>query len=725
MLFVPALPIGSPTGEINQISRAEFWLILMASFESIWGQWNAGYPPAVIDRLYVVSCAAVWLVLAAILGWPIVRCDGLQGRVGGGSVLGLSIASGSALASLCVALNGTTFGPQSRVGLVVWFLTVGCLAYLIAGRFVKNESTELPLNPVPVNEPDPALEYSWARRWMGLTGIGIAWVLGLTVAGACLPSYDADVREHRNMAARQYYLQNRIASSDQQREINWHQGSMMPALFWMNPLVGVPPDPLSPAAIRSMMNAVRIGQSVQALLWCVAIGLLIASLARAYGIFASVLATFAIAAHPGLFELVRLGGGAGEGGLYLVSAISLLLLCRGGDISRDVPLGSLTCIAAGAAGHGWILWLLVTLPILVRLSSPSAIRQLRRNDLFGTRGLLVCCSLFVFLGLITVFWGGAFIWALCDAGLAWGRGGEREQAFLVHQLPFFFAAPQGAGEGVGNACLRIVMNSTVHSLHLIPLAAMGLFIARNRTARELGIGFILVCAIWWILTPQQDRDWVIAVPLLAWPMASGIDWMRERGSSALLAAISGAALVWSVLVLAAWPMSDNRLLVPIEELAPITVTDHLAGHPAEKGRGGEKADLAVSVNSVWNGLRGEDRKRRWLLVGSADTFRWLPKVDAYGMDDVDPWESLIMEIESRNKPIASIQEGLLECGIDYLVLDWEGIRFRDRFLAMNREAMYRNRIHELQQAGLLRRIDWSIESSRSDCFEISRESVER
>lgn len=721
MLFVPALPIGSPTGEIDRISRAEFWLILMASFESVWGQWTAGYPPAVIDRLYLVSGAAIWLVLAAILGWPIVRCDGLEGRVGGGSVLGLSIASGSALASVCVALNGTTFGPQSRVGLAVWFLTVGCLAYLVAGRFLKKEPTEYPLNPVPVNDPDPALEYSWARRWMGLTGIGIAWILGLTVAGACLPSYDADVREHRNMAVRQYYLQNRIASSDQQREINWHQGSMMPALFWMNPLVGVPPDPLNPSTIRSMVDAVLVGQSVQALQWCVAIGLLIASLARAYGVFASVLATFAIAAHPGLFELVRLGGGAGEGGLYLVSTLAMLLLRRGGEVAKPIPLGSLACIAAGAAGHGGILWLLVTLPILVRWISPSAIRQLRRNDLFRMRWLLVYSSLFVFLGLITVFWGGASIRAFCDAGLAWGRGGGREQAFLVHQLPFFFASPHGAGEGVGDACLRIVMNSTVHSLHLIPLSAIGLLVSRNRTARDLGIGFIVACVIWWILTPQQDRDWVIAVPLLAWPMASGVAWMRERGSSALLAAISGAALVWSVLVLAAWPMSDNRLLVPIEQLAPITESDHRA----EQGRGVAKADLAVSVNSVFNGLSGEDRRRRWLLVGSADTFRWLPKVDAYGINDVDPWESLNLEIDSQNKPIASVQEGLLECGIDYLVLDWEGIRYRDRFLAMNREAMYRNRIHELQQAGLLRRIDWSIESSRSECFEISRESAER
>jgi len=265
------------------------------------------------------------------------------------------------------------------------------------------------------------------------------------------------------------------------------------------------------------------------------------------------------------------------------------------------------------------------------------------------------------------------------------------------------------------------MNSTVHSLHLIPLAAIGLFLSRNRAARDLGIGFVVVCVIWWILTPQQDRDWVIAVPLLAWPMASGIVWMKERGISVLLAAISGAALVWSVLVLVAWPTSDNRLMVPLEAL--VRITD--SSTRAEQGREGERADLAVSVNSLWNRLEGKDRKGRWLLVGSADTFRWLPRADAYGIYDVDPWESLIMEIESQNKPIAGIQRGLVEFGIGYLVLDWEGIRFRDRVLAMNREAMYRDRVQELQQTGLLRRIDWPIESSRSECFEIVGETKER
>ncbi len=721
MLFVPALPIGSPTGEINQISRAEFWLILMASFESIGSQWTAGYPPAIIDRLYLVSCAAIWLAGAAILGWPIVRLDRLQGRVGGWSKLGLSIACGSALASLCVAFNGATFGPQSLVGLGGWFLTVGCLIYLLARRSVKEGVMELPIDPAQVHVPDPALEYSWARRWMGLTGIGIAWVLGLTVAGACLPSYDADVREHRNRAVRQYYLQNRVASFDQQRELNRPASSMMPALFWMGPLVGIPPEPLNPSAVRSMIDAVLVGQIVQALQWCVAIGLLIGSLSRAYGIFASVLASFAIAAHPGLFELVRLGGGAGEGGLYLVSTVSLLLLCHRRDMPNEIPPGSLVCIAAGAAGHGWILWLLVTLPILVRLNFFWTARQLRRSDVFRIQGLLVFGSCFIFLGAVTLFWGWASIRALVDAGSAWGRGGDREQTLLAHQLPFFFGSASGAGEGILNACLRIIVSSTVHSLHLIPFAAVGLLIARDRAARDLGIGFLICCVVWWIFTPQQDRDWVIAVPLLAWPMASGIGWMRERGSSVLLAAMSGVALVWSVLVLMAWPMSDNRLLVPIEELAPITVTDHRA----EQGRGGEREDLAVSVNSVWNRLEAGDRNGRWLLVGSADTFRWLPKGDAYGVYHVDPWESLIMEIESQKNPIASIPQGLLDRGIGYLVMDWEGIRFRDRFLAMNREAMYRNRIHELQQAGLLRRIDWSIESSRSECFEIPNEVVER
>lgn len=677
MLVVPALPIGGPDGEISQISRAEYWLILMASFESIWGQWTAGHAPTIGDRLYLGGCAAVWIGVAATLGWPIARRDGLLRIAGRAGAMGLSIAIGSALASLCVACNGSTFGPQSRIGLLVWFVGVGCSVYWLARHTATYKSGE-DLQRCALRVPsDPAFEFSWARRWMGLTGVGTAWVLGLTLAGACLPSYDADVREYRNMAVRRFYLQDRVFGSGQPPDAAMPQGAIMPALFWMNPFVGLPPDPLDAMSVRGMVDAVLVGQMVQGMQWWVAIGLLMVSLARSYGVFASVLASFAIAACPGLFELVRLGGGAGEGGLYFVASVSLLML----GPTRAIPVASLACIAAGAAGQSWVIFLLVSVPIVLRIAIAPGLSLLRRT------------CLFIALGAVSLFWWVDALGPIVEMSLPWGRGGE----------------------GAWDACWRIAMNSTVHSLHLIPLAIIGLIFSRDRTARDAGVGFGVWCLVWWLLTSRHDRDWVIALPLLAWPMAGGIAWVRERGQGGALAAISGTALIWSTLVLCAWPTSDNRLLVPLAVLAPIVPSDERAG----EGRGGNAQDLASMVNRTWTTLPPEQQKERWLLVGSADAFRWLPDSVVAGTRDRNPWERIIGSWKDENDDsVAAAKEAFARERLRFLVFDWAGLRHRDPAKGGGLSNVYRDRILQLQRSGVLRPVRWELSSGRAQCFEV-------
>jgi hypothetical protein len=678
MLCIPALPIGVPEGGIARISRAEFWLILVASLESIWSQWTAGYVATISDRLPKIGCAAIWMAISAILGWPIARCDGLHRLERTVHSLAISTAIGSALAALAVACNGVTVGPQSRLGLVVWFVAAGVGAQLYARRIASWTRIEASADRSVELSPDRALEHSWARRLMGLTALGTAWVLVLTLLGACLPSYDADVREHRSMAVRNDYLGNRMAGSENHDASHGPHGARMPALFWMNPLVGVPSNPLNISDVQRMVDAMVIGQIVQAMQWCVAIGLLVAALSRLYGSFASVLASFAIAAHPGLFELVRLGGGAGEGGMYLVSAVSLLLTCRTGQI----PVGSLACIALGAAGNSWVLLLLVTLPIGIGVAITA------RND------LLRCIVWFTAVGAVVLFWGASPLGQFLGQEFARGRGGE----------------------GAWAACLRIAIQSTVHAPHLIPLALVGMVFSRNRVGRDVGIAFGVWCILWWIVTPQQDRDWVIAVPLLAWPMASGIAWMQTHGVRFLLAAIAGVALAWSIVVLAAWPTSDNRLLAPWETLVVLVEEDAVG-----QGRGGESRDLAPIVNSLWNGLSENQRAKKWLLLGSGDAFRWLPAVEVDGPENAGQWSTWMDEWQTQKDPVRICHQRLRENRVGYVVVDWMGWMRGDQVQGTTREASYRTIIERLLQSGALRRLEWRRSGVYAECYEVVAE----
>jgi hypothetical protein len=218
-----------------------------------------------------------------------------------------------------------------------------------------------------------------------------------------------------------------------------------------------------------------------------------------------------------------------------------------------------------------------------------------------------------------------------------------------------------------------------------------------------------------MLTPQQDRDWVLAVPLLAWPMASGVVWLRERGQGGLLLAIGIIALVWSVMVLNAWPTSDNRLLVPLASLSPV-----IANTDSGQGRGGEteRVDLAPSVNRIWSGLGNEQKREAWLFLGSADAFRWLPAVDLCGSYDNHPWGELVEGWESRSDPVRASRDILEQNKIGYVVLDWEGWKYRDRLLGTKSESKYRDAIRILQQAGAFRRVDWEFDSGRAECYEV-------
>jgi hypothetical protein len=663
MLWIPVIPVGDADGGVSRIPRVEFWLILVASLESIWNQWTAGGMPTVSDRFTNLGCSFLWLVVAFYLGRPVCRWDRLGRTLGQWAVAGICVACGSVVMAWCILLNGLTFGLQSRWGLMAWLAGAVGLGFWWNSRIPNpNNDQYLFAN----SERDVSFSESWARRLMGLTVLGIIWVLSLILAGASIPSYDADVREHQNTASRLRFLAEDIGPLEHLSHANGPQGTAMPMLFWMNVLIGQPTEPMSIGNVQTMIDASLIRQTIQCLQWFVAMGLLASALSKAYGYLASILTVFAIASHPGLFELVRLGGGAGEGGMWLIAAAAIILSSQ----SNALPIGSLACIGIGAASHSFVLGVLVTLPIILTTAFHRGTDPLRRIGLFVS---IVVAMIFM--------------------GWAWSREGDWDSDWVTRQFPFFFMPWWQAGQGGLEAGARIVWNSLVHSLHLVPLALLGIIVRRDRAAWDAAIGFVLWCFLWWIGTAQQDRDWVIAMPLLAWPMANGTAWLLERRQRVALSFIGGIPLIWSVVVLCAWPTSDNRILVPLNVLAPIVPVGERAG----EGRGTQAEDLAMSVNGIWIDLEQEKQKERWLLVGSADAFRWLPNV---ALASEEAWGTE---------------------GFGFLVFDWAGLRNLDQMTGSDRSSVYRDRIQQWQRDGVLRLVAWDLSSSQAQCFEVVNE----
>jgi hypothetical protein len=128
--------------------------------------------------------------------------------------------------------------------------------------------------------------------------------------------------------------------------------------------------------------------------------------------------------------------------------------------------------------------------------------------------------------------------------------------------------------------------------------------------------------------------------------------------------------------------------------------------------------MAPSVNRIWNRLDRERKNEPWLLLGSADAFRWLPNVELYGTYDTNLWGELVGKWDTHLDPVRDFRKLISKNKVGYLVLDWQGVMSRDQLLGTQSEPRYRNAIQKLQQMGVLKRVEWEFDSSRAECYEV-------
>jgi len=723
LLAVPAVPVSDPLGEFTAIPRLELWFLYLASLDAFWEQWTAFGEASLQGRGVHFLGAAIWLGLCYAIGRPIAQRHPSERTQSWSISVPLAIAFGSAVATGCVVLNGLTFGTQSAWGSALWILGAwSALTFAVprVSHCVDCKSDQ----PAPTQhglDHDISLQHSWCRRLIGMSALGMGWVAIITLLGACLPSYDIDVRENHMLAVKTFFMNDSLAAVEDHAAANAPQGAWMPALFWMPWLVSQPSYPLPPEQLGRMLDAVLIGQAIDAGLWIATAVLLLGILSKRFGALAAFVVVFALIAHPGMHELVRLGSGAGGASLFLVSAVTLL---------TESPLDRtscvrLVCIASGALGMGYGIGFLVGAPLLLVACyatwCPYPAQQVRTP-----RAIQLWC-----IGLLIAILIGGSYWLVRNAVAfsnpiyPWGRAGEGGH------VP---NSPTNALQEIGDTLLRMVFDSLAHGLILIPLAILGAIAARDRTNRMV-IGFVCVGgAMWWLFTTRMDRDWVWGTAVLAWPAASGVAWLQRHRQRWLLMGVGWISLSWSVVVLAAWPTCDNRLLVPITQLAPIATQqsgDVTLSAAAEQGRGPITAPAYIAwLNDYWlNSPNLAERHSEILMVGTADTFRCVMPTRSVGLRDRGLWEELVdaCETELRNPRLQTENPipRLADCSrilqrerVSHLLLDWGALRGRDEALGLQREARYRDTLNQLQSGGVVQQVPWGFLSSDAELFEI-------
>ena len=279
---------------------------------------------------------------------------------------------------------------------------------------------------------------------------------------------------------------------------------------------------------------------------------------------------------------------------------------------------------------------------------------------------------------------------------------------------------------------RLLWNSTAHGLLLIPLAVVGLCAWRDGQRHRLvlipAICFLGWGIAWWGFTPRWDRDWVGMLILLAWPAAMGTRWFMDRVHSAWLGILGVVVLCWSVLVIPVWPMSDNRLLVAIDEIR--------SSDPGAKGASTSvprtgKPDIADSETDAAESNRSESRYvdvlNRYLVTLPASQEVQLAVIGE--LDDFDIIAKTISCDRFDAPSVVSVSEmDAVQCrqylskqSVSHVVIVWSGVLALEKLTNVSKEQKYRRLIDELNADGTLKRVAWEMNPSVAELFEVNNQ----
>ena len=773
MLSSSCLPISDATGQAQSIPRWEYWLLHASVPSAIWWQWTGGLQPVVIsDRMPILILAVAWLSECWLVGKLISQLDPTSARLSKYERIGVSILIGQSTLSTVVFLYGSLFGTHSLAWPLALVFAITIILLHFRSRPFQ-DVTSIETGSLVEIDVDISFASSISRRMVGLLFLATTFLACIQVYGATIPTHDMHVREVDWWLAKHATLDGRIRWAADNTLVNDPAGFAMPSLAFINILTwdlpSVPASNGQSIEQRERWNnrlylGVLAGKTANAMLCLVGILLAGVHLGRRWGYLPGLFICFLLVATPGIAELTRLGRTEALIGIW-GSALLVVLHASKNSASRDSAsskwkLGLMWgFLLAGALSSSYGSAVVVGAPAIVlwvgnylqpRSNSKS---DSQHNEVAFDWSQKLLSSSFV---VCVVLFAAAFYFrnlvASGDPIYPWSGVVAREleivkQSEMGNAIRYAYRVPsETTFESIASASsdlvipvanefqspyrwanlldgvFRLLWNSNAHGLMLVPFAIVGIFdtafFSRNRkpsTGNQMVviaiIWYVYWVSMWWFFSTRQDRDWVGAMILLAWPAANGAHWIARQARGYFMMSLVLIGIVWSVVVIPIWPTSDNRMLVALQSM----------DRTASTLNGSKWSDEEVAMTKSFSGqfnafMRGSDRSdspRKVLLIGENDDFELLTDSVSNGFFSqgwMDKWNDL---------PARDAGLLLRSHGISHLLVVWSGVQYRERLTGIEREKSYRLAIGKLLVESQLTPIPWEINSSHAELFRVN------
>jgi len=247
---------------------------------------------------------------------------------------------------------------------------------------------------------------------------------------------------------------------------------------------------------------------------------------------------------------------------------------------------------------------------------------------------------------------------------------------------------------------------------LVPLAIVGGFCCGSFSASRMAVGWFGYWALmWWLFSQRQDRDWMAALHLLAWPAAAGAQWIAAQARGYPMMLLVLIAIGWSVLVIPIWPTGDNRIFVALE-----TLDQSGAAEVETKSLDGEdsKTSYSACLNRLYRQSDGFSPQAKVLLIGESDDFDFLAGCESFGPFDED-------RLALGLGPSKAFGDFLSVKGFTEVVIVWSGVQYREKLTGKKLEPGYREAIDEMLRSSQLMAVPWEINSSEAELYRVIKE----
>ena len=748
-LAAPCMPLADPAGQAMAIPRWEYWLLHVSVPSAIWWQWTGGNLPVVIsDRIPVLLAATSWVACCQVVGSLVSRLDPIRIRLSKYERIGVAVLVGHSALAAIVFLFGTLIGVRS----LVWVLGIVVGAAFVWARFqtkqIDPESTEGTIE-------DVSFASSISRRMIGLLILGTSFLACIQVYGATIPTRDIQVREVDWWLVKHAALDGKIKFSENHALVNAPASFTMPAIAFSSVFMMDLPfhQERKDETIAQreqwqgrMRTSVLAGKTVAAMLGLIGVLLASVHLGRRWGYLSGLFVGFLLVATPGLSELARLGRTEGVVGVWVVG----LLVVWHATVDTKQRMASFGlvwwCLVAGALSSGYEAAVLVGLPaccIWFWKQRLSVLLSENKSDLSYANSAIASGPRKLVVVSILVFASGAYFRNAVVSGdpiYPWGRvAAERlgvvQASEMGKGLSYAYRVPSETvfemidssdanSQSVSSSeikspyrfanwidgMFRLIWNSSGHGLMLVPLAIVGGFCCYSFSASRLAIGWFGYWAlVWWLFSLRQDRDWMAALLLLAWPAAAGAHWLAAQARGYPMILLVLIAICWSVVVISIWPTSDNRMLVALE-----TLDQNGAAEVETKLLAGE--DSRTSYSACFNRLYRQSDEfsshAKVLLIGESDDFDFLAECESCGPFDQDK-----LGLGSSK----AFGDFLRSGGFTEVVIVWSGVQYREKLTGKKQESSFREAIDEMLGRSQLQAVQWEINSSEAELYRVIKE----